>query len=260
MRREPRRSTGQTPSPWARLSGSAARSCSSPGLFAIYFTLRSVAPDLWAGRDLAAERSVLDGQHDHPRGVLVHLPVRRLRGRADAAQVHRAGSPANGAWSSGSSSPTPSARSSSAGQILEYATLVSEGVTLSSNAYGSAFYFTTGFHGLHVTGGLIAFLLVIGRVIRRQGVRPQGGDQRDRRLLLLALRRRRLDRPLLRHLHTEIATGRLHTNAQDTITLRARRAAKQGRRSPLATLALIAIGLLFTGGAYAAVLDEHRKR
>jgi cytochrome c oxidase subunit 3 len=49
------------------------------------------------------------------------------------------------------------------GQVLEYATLVSEGVSLSANAYGSAFYLTTGFHALHVTGGLIAFLLVIGR-------------------------------------------------------------------------------------------------
>ena len=49
------------------------------------------------------------------------------------------------------------------GQVFEYATLVSEGVSLSSNAYGSAFYITTGFHGIHVTAGLIAFLLVIGR-------------------------------------------------------------------------------------------------
>ena len=32
-----------------------------------------------------------------------------------------------------------------------------------ANAYASAFYITTGFHALHVTGGLIAFLLVIGR-------------------------------------------------------------------------------------------------
>nr|WP_127793401.1 heme-copper oxidase subunit III [Agromyces sp. LHK192] len=51
-----------------------------------------------------------------------------------------------------------------AGQVWEYATLVSEGIAIDSNAYGSAFYLTTGFHGLHVTGGLIAFLLVIGRV------------------------------------------------------------------------------------------------
>ena len=50
-----------------------------------------------------------------------------------------------------------------AGQVMEYAELVSEGVTLSSDAYGSVFYMATGFHGLHVTGGLIAFLLIIAR-------------------------------------------------------------------------------------------------
>jgi cytochrome c oxidase subunit 3 len=50
-----------------------------------------------------------------------------------------------------------------AGQAWEYATLISEGVSLSSNSYGSAFYITTGFHALHVTGGLVAFLFVIGR-------------------------------------------------------------------------------------------------
>ncbi|KAB7842585.1 MULTISPECIES: cytochrome c oxidase subunit 3 [Streptomyces] len=50
------------------------------------------------------------------------------------------------------------------GQIFEYTDLVKEaGLSLSSDAYGSAFYLTTGFHGLHVTGGLIAFLLVLGR-------------------------------------------------------------------------------------------------
>lgn len=48
-------------------------------------------------------------------------------------------------------------------QVYEYGVLVSEGVTLATSAYGSAFYLTTGFHGLHVTGGLIAFLFVIGR-------------------------------------------------------------------------------------------------
>ncbi len=50
------------------------------------------------------------------------------------------------------------------GQIVEYASLVGlEGLTLSSSAYGSAFYLTTGFHGLHVTGGLVAFLFVLAR-------------------------------------------------------------------------------------------------
>jgi cytochrome c oxidase subunit III len=50
-----------------------------------------------------------------------------------------------------------------AGQIFEYAELWHEGLTLSSDPYGSIFYLATGFHGLHVTGGLIAFLLVLGR-------------------------------------------------------------------------------------------------
>ena len=52
------------------------------------------------------------------------------------------------------------------GQIYEYASLVREGLTLSSNAYGSVFYLATGFHGLHVTGGLIAFLIVLIRVAK----------------------------------------------------------------------------------------------
>jgi cytochrome c oxidase subunit 3 len=49
------------------------------------------------------------------------------------------------------------------GQVWEYANLIAEGITLDGNSYGSAFYMTTGFHALHVTGGLIAFLFVIGR-------------------------------------------------------------------------------------------------
>jgi cytochrome c oxidase subunit III len=49
------------------------------------------------------------------------------------------------------------------GQALEYAELIHEGVTIPSDAYGTMFYLTTGFHGIHVTGGLIAFLFVLGR-------------------------------------------------------------------------------------------------
>ena len=33
----------------------------------------------------------------------------------------------------------------------------------SSSNYGSVFFLTTGFHGLHVTGGLIAFIFLLGR-------------------------------------------------------------------------------------------------
>ena len=50
-----------------------------------------------------------------------------------------------------------------AGQVFEYAELVQHVVTISSTAYGSVFFLATGFHGLHVVGGLIAFLFVLGR-------------------------------------------------------------------------------------------------
>ena len=50
------------------------------------------------------------------------------------------------------------------GQGYEYLSLIrDQGLTLSSSGYGSVFYIPTGFHGLHVTGGLIAFLFLLGR-------------------------------------------------------------------------------------------------
>lgn len=50
------------------------------------------------------------------------------------------------------------------GQMYEWRDMVThQGVTLASSNYGSVFYLTTGFHGLHVTGGLFAFLFLLGR-------------------------------------------------------------------------------------------------
>ena len=92
-----------------------------------------------------------------------------------------------------------------AGQALEYAKLVHEGVTIPSSAYGTLFYLATGFHGLHVTGGLIAFLFVLGPHLPGPQVHPRAGRQRDRRVLLLALRRRGLDRPVRDDLPRQVA-------------------------------------------------------
>jgi len=50
------------------------------------------------------------------------------------------------------------------GQAYEYYNLaVHEGLTLASDAYGTVFYMATGFHGLHVTGGLLAFVYLLIR-------------------------------------------------------------------------------------------------
>ena len=49
------------------------------------------------------------------------------------------------------------------GQIYEYTNLVSENFTITYGAFGSAFYTLTGFHGLHVTIGVLFLFIVFIR-------------------------------------------------------------------------------------------------
>jgi cytochrome c oxidase subunit 3 len=49
------------------------------------------------------------------------------------------------------------------GQANEYRTLVEEGTKINNSTYGSVFFLTTGFHGLHVIGGLVAFVYLLIR-------------------------------------------------------------------------------------------------
>jgi cytochrome c oxidase subunit 3 len=133
-------------------------------LFASYFTIRAQSPDLWA-----TETQLLNVPFSTVNTtVLVLSSVACQLGvfAAERGQVGRTGSVFKvkgwglrewfvltylmGAVFIG-------------GQALEYAELVHEGLTIPANAYGTVFYLTTGFHGIHVTGGLIAFLFVLGR-------------------------------------------------------------------------------------------------
>lgn len=54
------------------------------------------------------------------------------------------------------------------GQVLEYKTLLAEGVGLSTSHFASAFYMITGTHGLHVLGGLIFLIVVFIRSLKGQ--------------------------------------------------------------------------------------------
>jgi Heme/copper-type cytochrome/quinol oxidase, subunit 3 len=134
------------------------------GLFAVYFTLRSTSPELWAEQSskLNIPFSLL---------ITIILVASSFTAQfgvfaAERLQKWRTGS----IWNVRQWGVVEWFFASFflgalfiIGQVYEYALLVSEGVGFTSDSYGSAFYLATGFHGLHVTGGLLAFLIVIGR-------------------------------------------------------------------------------------------------
>ena len=150
------------------------------GLFAMYFQIRSLSPELWA--EQTEKLNVPFASVNC--GILVVSSLWCQLGvwQAESGQASRTGR----LWQTGFANTLRSRSKRKAGaaswgmrewyvvtylfgalfiagQVFEYAELTSENVTLSSDRYGSVFYMTTGFHGMHVTGGLIAFLLIIGR-------------------------------------------------------------------------------------------------
>ena len=132
------------------------------GLFAIYFTLRSLSPELWQ-----SETAFLNVPFSAVNTIILVLSSFTCQFGVFAAerlQVRRTNwKPWNWGVVEWFFLTYAMGATFVVGQIYEYALLVSEHISLSSNSYGSAFYITTGFHGLHVIGGLIAFLLIIGR-------------------------------------------------------------------------------------------------
>lgn len=126
-------------------------------LFAMYFTLRAVNPSLWA-----TETELLNIPFAAANTtILVLSSVTAQMGvfaaeRGDTQKLRRwfILTFLMGSFFIG-------------GQAFEYAELVHEGLTLQSSAFGSVFYLTTGFHALHVTGGLVAFLFVLARSYAR---------------------------------------------------------------------------------------------
>ncbi|MGX5359390.1 aa3-type cytochrome oxidase subunit III [Kocuria sp. KH4] len=134
------------------------------GLFAMYFTLRSTSPELWADESaklnvwLATANTIIlvSSSVTCQFGVFAaeRLQPRRTGGVLD---VRRWGMVEWFALTFIMGAIFVAV------QAFEYAELVSHGISIPAHAYGSAFYITTGFHALHVTGGLIAFLFIMGR-------------------------------------------------------------------------------------------------
>jgi cytochrome c oxidase subunit III len=133
-------------------------------LFACYFTIRAVAPELWVQE--TAHLNVPFSTVNTTVLVLSSVTCQLGVFAAERGQVGRTGSVLQvGKWGLREWFVLTYLMGAFfiAGQTVEYAELLHLGVSLSSSPYGSVFYLTTGFHGLHVTGGLIAFLFVLGR-------------------------------------------------------------------------------------------------
>jgi cytochrome c oxidase subunit 3 len=133
-------------------------------LFAAYFTIRAQSPDLWA--ESTRELNIPFSTANTIILVLSSVTCQMGVFAAERGQVGRNGSIANvKGWGLREWFVLTYIMGAVfiAGQATEYAELVHAGLTIPSDAYGTVFYLTTGFHGIHVTCGLIAFLFVLGR-------------------------------------------------------------------------------------------------
>jgi heme/copper-type cytochrome/quinol oxidase subunit 3 len=52
------------------------------------------------------------------------------------------------------------------GQVYEFTTFIREGLTIKTNLFGSSFFVLTGFHGVHVTLGIVMLLSLAGLSFR----------------------------------------------------------------------------------------------
>jgi cytochrome c oxidase subunit 3 len=133
-------------------------------LFASYFTIRSVSPELWAQN--TEKLNIPFASVNTTVLVLSSVTCQLGVFAAERGQVGRTGAifdPRGWGLREWFMLTYCMGAVFIAGQVTEYTSLVQEHTTISSSAYGSMFYLTTGFHGIHVTGGLVAFLLVLGR-------------------------------------------------------------------------------------------------
>ena len=97
-------------------------------------------------------------------------------------------------------------------QVYEFTHFVHKGLTLKTNLFGASFFTLTGFHGTHVTLGVIWLITLWIEALRGRIPPAEVAQPRDRRALL-ALRGRGLDRDLPRRLPDQVRAGRMDAHA-----------------------------------------------
>lgn len=134
------------------------------GLFAMYFTIRATVPDVWAAE--TPKLNLTFATINTTVLVLSSVTCQLGVWAAERMQPRRTGTLLQvNRWGMNEWMTLTYVMGAFfvSGQVFEYAELIEHGVTISSTPYGSVFYLTTGFHALHVIGGLIAFLFLLGR-------------------------------------------------------------------------------------------------
>lgn len=125
------------------------------GLFAAYFTLRATADGDWPPADVELE-VLTSGLFT--LGLILSSGTMQLAVRAIAGGRL----PAFRGWLAAT---LVLAAAFIANQAHEWSSLEFQADT---HAYGSAFYVMTGFHGIHVIGGMLAMVLLLGRAGSRR--------------------------------------------------------------------------------------------
>ena len=136
------------------------------GLFAMFFSIRAAAPELWAEHtphlnvyfslpftvilllsSITCQLGVFRAERGDVYGLRRWFVITFLMGLTFVV-----------------------------GQLIEYGNLVREGIKINADAYGSMFYLTTGFHLLHVIGGLVAFIIFLIRTTMGRFTRAQASS------------------------------------------------------------------------------------
>jgi cytochrome c oxidase subunit 3 len=136
------------------------------GLFAMFFSIRAAAPELWE-------------EHTPHLNVLFSLPftiVLLLSSITCQLGVFRAERGDVYGLRRWFTITFLMGLTFVLGQVIEYGNLVQEGIKINADGYGSMFYLTTGFHLLHVIGGLIAFIIYLIRTTMGRFTRAQASS------------------------------------------------------------------------------------